>query len=101
MKNKVAIVSSNYYENITEGLVTGAKDKLDPSFDVYDYVVDGAWELVYKINQLSSNDSIDKFIEQKLKQAGHSLDEKNKVHINLNPDKDEIILKGQGALILK
>ena len=62
MKNKVAIVSSNYYENITEGLVTGAKDKLDPSFDVYDYVVDGAWELIYKINQLSSNDSIDKFI---------------------------------------
>jgi 6,7-dimethyl-8-ribityllumazine synthase len=62
MKNKVAIVSSNYYENITEGLVNGAKDKLDPSFDVYDYVVDGAWELIYKINQLSSNDSIDKFI---------------------------------------
>ena len=62
MKNKVAIVSSNYYENITEGLVTGAKDKLDPSFDVYDYVVDGAWELIYKINQLSSNDNIDKFI---------------------------------------
>ena len=62
MKNKVAIVSSNYYENITKGLVTGAKDKLDPSFDVYDYVVDGAWELIYKINQLSSNDSIDKFI---------------------------------------
>ena len=60
MKNKVAIVSSNYYENITEGLVTGAKDKLDPSFDVYDYVVDGAWELIYKINQLSSNDNIDK-----------------------------------------
>ena len=50
------------YENITEGLVKGAKDKLDPSFDVYDYVVDGAWELIYKINQLSSNDSIDKFI---------------------------------------
>ena len=62
MKNKVAIVTSNYYENITEGLVKGAKDKLDSSFDVYDYVVDGAWDLIYKINQLSSNDSIDKFI---------------------------------------
>ena len=62
MKNKVAIVSSNYYENITEGLVKGAKDKLDPSFDVYDYVVDGAWELIYKINQLSKNKSFDKFI---------------------------------------
>lgn len=49
----------------------------------------------------SSSDSIDKFIERKLKQAGHSLDEKNKVNINLNPDRDEVILKGQGALILK
>ena len=49
----------------------------------------------------SSSDSIDRFIERKLKQAGHSLDEKNKVNINLNPEKDEIILKGQGALILK
>ena len=49
----------------------------------------------------SSSDTIDKFIERKLKQAGHSLEEKNKVHINLNPDKNEIILKGQGALILK
>ena len=51
---------------------------------------------------LSSNsDTIDEFIERKLKQAGHSLEEKNKVHINLNPGKSEIILKGQGALILK
>ena len=45
--------------------------------------------------------SIDKFIENKLREAGHSLDEKNKVNINLNPNKNEIILKGQGALILK
>ena len=51
---------------------------------------------------LSANsDSIDRFIERKLKEAGHSLDEKNKVNINLNPNKDEIISKGQGALILK
>ena len=49
----------------------------------------------------SDSDSIDQFIERKLKEAGHSLDEKNKVNINLNPDKNEIILKGQGALILK
>ena len=49
----------------------------------------------------SSSDTIDRFIERKLKQAGHSLEEKNKVHINLNPDKNVIILKGQGALILK
>ena len=49
----------------------------------------------------SSSDTIDEFIERKLKQAGHSLEEKNKVNINLNPNKNEIILKGQGALILK
>ena len=62
MKNKVAIVSSNYYENITEGLINGAKDKLDPSCDVEVFLVDGAWELIYKINQLSQNNSFDKFI---------------------------------------
>ena len=62
MKNKVAIVSSNYYENITEGLINGAKDNLDPSFDVEVILVDGAWELIYKINQLSKNNSFDKFI---------------------------------------
>jgi hypothetical protein len=51
---------------------------------------------------LSANsDSIDRFIERKLKEAGHSLDEKNKVNINLNPKRDEVISKGQGALILK
>ena len=62
MKNKVAIVSSNYYENITKVLIKGAKDKLDPSFDVEVFLVDGAWELIYKINQLSKNNSFDKFI---------------------------------------
>ena len=50
---------------------------------------------------LSSDASaIDKFIEEKLQQAGHSLDEKNKLNINLNPDREFIINKGQGALIL-
>ena len=62
MKNKVALVCSNYYENITEELINGAKDKLDPSFDVEVFLVDGAWELIYKINQLSKNNSFDKFI---------------------------------------
>ena len=62
MKNKVALVCSNYYENITEGLINGAKDKLDPSFDAEVFLVDGAWELIYKINQLSMNNNFDKFI---------------------------------------
>jgi 6,7-dimethyl-8-ribityllumazine synthase len=62
MKNKVAIVSSKYYENITEGLLKGATDKLNPSFDVEVFLVDGAWELIYKINELSKNNSFNKFI---------------------------------------
>ena len=50
---------------------------------------------------LSSDTSIlDKFIENKLKKHGHSLDEKNRLNVNLNPNKDDIINKGQGALII-
>ena len=74
-------------------------------FDKFDSICLGLYNYEEKIgisDLLSSNsDSIDQFIERKLKEAGHSLDEKNKVNINLNPDKNEIILKGQGALILK
>jgi 6,7-dimethyl-8-ribityllumazine synthase len=62
MKNKVAIVSSKYYENVVEGLIKGATDKLNPSFDVEVFLVDGAWELIYKINELSKNNSFNKFI---------------------------------------
>jgi 6,7-dimethyl-8-ribityllumazine synthase len=62
MKNKVALVAANYYEDITNGLIDGVKNELDPSFDICEYKVDGAWELIYKINQLSNNDNIDKFI---------------------------------------
>ena len=62
MKNKVAVVSSKYYENIAEGLIKGATDKLNPSFDVEVFLVDGAWELIYKINELSKNNSFNKFI---------------------------------------
>ena len=74
-------------------------------FDKFGSICLGLYNYEEKIgisDLLSSNsDSIDQFIERKLKEAGHSLDEKNKVNINLNPDKNEIILKGQGALILK
>ena len=62
MENKVALVAANYYEDITYGLIDGVKNELDPSFEICEYKVDGAWELIYKINQLSSNDNIDKFI---------------------------------------
>ena len=51
---------------------------------------------------LSSDVSIlDKFIEQKLQKAGHSLNEKNNVNILLNPRKDLVINKEQGAILLK
>ena len=62
MKNKVAIVAANYYENITNDLVDGVKNNLNVSFDTNTYFVDGAWEIIYKINDLSENDSIDKFV---------------------------------------
>ena len=62
MKNKVAIVAANYYESITNDLVDGVKNNLNESFDTSTYLVDGAWEIIYKINELSENDSIDKFV---------------------------------------
>ena len=62
MKNKVAIVAANYYENITNNLVDGVKNNLNESFDTNTYFVDGAWELIFKINDLSVNESIDKFV---------------------------------------
>ena len=62
MKNKVAIVAANYYENITYDLVDGVKNNLNDSFNTSTYLVDGAWEIIYKINDLSENDSIDKFV---------------------------------------
>ena len=62
MKNKVAIVAANYYENITNDLVDGVKNNLNESFDTSTYFVDGAWEIIYKINDLSENGSIDKFV---------------------------------------
>ena len=62
MKNKVAIVAANYYENITNDLVDSVKNNLNVSFDTNTYLVDGAWEIIYKINDLSLNDSIDKFV---------------------------------------
>ena len=62
MKNKVAIVAANYYENITNDLVDGVKNNLNESFNTSTDLVDGAWEIIYKINDLSENDSIDKFV---------------------------------------
>ena len=55
------------------------------------------------ISDILSSDSsaLDKFIEKKLKDAGHSLNEQYKLNIMLNPKKETIIQKGQGAILLK
>ena len=62
MKNKVGIVAANYYKNITDELINGVENNLDESFDKSIFIVDGAWEIIYKINDLSINESIDKFV---------------------------------------
>lgn len=46
----------------------------------------------------SDTSSLDKFIEQKLKEGGISLQEQSKVHINVNPSLDYIIKEGERAL---
>tara|TARA_A100000164_G_scaffold325942_1_gene311324 strand:+ start:263 stop:664 length:402 start_codon:yes stop_codon:yes gene_type:complete len=52
MKNKIAIVHSDYYKDISESLVDGFKKSIDNSFECDTYDVKGSWELVYKINSL-------------------------------------------------
>ena len=56
-----------------------------------------------QLSDILSADSsaLDMFIEQKLNEAGHSLNKKNNVNIMLNPKKDEIIHEEQGAILLK
>tara|TARA_B100001175_G_scaffold162973_1_gene138112 strand:- start:1353 stop:1751 length:399 start_codon:yes stop_codon:yes gene_type:complete len=60
MKNKVAIVYSDYYKEISELLVKGFNKSIDDRFICDAYKVDGSWELIHKINSLS--DEYDKFV---------------------------------------
>ena len=48
----------------------------------------------------SDSSSLDKFIEQKLKEGGISLQEQSKVHVNVNPKTDYIIKDGEQALLI-
>lgn len=51
---------------------------------------------------LSSDTSIlDAFIERKLKKAGKSMEEENKVVVNLNPDDEYIIQKNEKVIAIK
>ena len=60
MKSNVAIVVSDYYEDISNGLVDGFTNSLDSKFTIDTYKVTGAWEIIHKINSLS--DTYDKFV---------------------------------------
>ena len=60
MKNKIAIVHSDYYQDISQSLVDGFMKSIDTSFDCNAYNVEGSWELVYKINSLIGE--YDKFV---------------------------------------
>ena len=60
MKNKIAIVHSDYYQDISQSLVDGFMKSIDTSFDCNTYNVEGSWKLVYKINSLI--DEYDKFV---------------------------------------
>ncbi len=60
MKNKIAIVHSDYYQDISTSLVNGFKKSIDDSFQCDTYNVGGSWELIHKINSLI--DQYDKFV---------------------------------------
>ena len=60
MKSSVAVVISDYYEDISNGLIDGFTNSLDPKFTIDTYKVTGAWEIVHKINSLT--DKYDKFV---------------------------------------
>ena len=60
MKSNVAVVISDYYEDISNGLINGFTNSLDPKFTIDTHKVTGAWEIVHKINSLT--DKYDKFV---------------------------------------
>ena len=60
MKNKVAIVYSDYYKDVTSGLLDGFNNSIDATFECNEFKVSGSWEIIYKINSLI--DEYDKFV---------------------------------------
>ena len=60
MKSDIAIVASDYYKDISEGLINGFTKSLDSTFTTDIFKVKGAWEIIYKINSLA--DDYDKFV---------------------------------------
>jgi|TARA_B100000902_G_scaffold74536_1_gene79465 6,7-dimethyl-8-ribityllumazine synthase len=60
MKNKIALIISDYYKDITDGLTSGFNSQINKNFQVDVYYVTGAWEIIHKINSLIDN--YDKFV---------------------------------------
>ena len=60
MKNNVAIIVSDYYKDVSDGLVDGFTNSLDSSFNIVTFKVTGAWEIIHKINSLT--DKYNKFV---------------------------------------
>ena len=60
MKNKIALVYSDYYQDITDGLIDGFYSTINKEFQIDKYSVIGAWEIIYKINSLTKD--YDKFV---------------------------------------
>jgi len=60
MKNKIAVVISDYYKEISNGLTDGFNSEINKNFEVSLYYVTGAWEILYKINSLTKD--YDKFV---------------------------------------
>ena len=60
MKNNIALIISDYYKDITDGLTSGFNSQINKNFQVDVYYVTGAWEIIHKINSLIDN--YDKFV---------------------------------------
>ena len=60
MKNNIALIISDYYKDITDGLTSGFNSQINKIFQVDVYYVTGAWEIIHKINSLIDN--YDKFV---------------------------------------
>ena len=56
--NKVAIVHSGYYPEITDNLLKGINKDIDKAFELTFFKVPGSWDIVYKINTLSKEYNI-------------------------------------------
>ena len=49
--------------------------------------------------EVPDSDALDRFIDKKLKEAGHGLKE-NRIDVIINPDDELIIKDGQGAILI-